>query len=79
MATLAHSSLTNSQLSRLAHRQRANWFAQAATTVGLRQERIRQRRALAQLSPRELADFGASAADVYWELRAPFWRAMPPC
>ena len=30
--------------------------------------RIRQRRALAQLSQRELADFGASTADVYWEL-----------
>ena len=28
---------------------------------------------------RELADFGASTADVYRELATPFWRAPPPC
>ena len=38
-----------------------------------------QRRALASLTDRELADFGATTADVYRELRTPFWRAQPPC
>jgi uncharacterized protein YjiS (DUF1127 family) len=31
------------------------------------------------LTERELADFGASSADVYRELSIPFWRALPPC
>lgn len=79
MVALAHPSLTNSQLSRLPHRARTGGLAQAAATLGVWRERIRQRRALAQLSPRELADFGATAADVYWEVHTPFWRAMPPC
>jgi uncharacterized protein YjiS (DUF1127 family) len=34
---------------------------------------------LADLTERELADFGASSADVYRELSAPFWRSLPPC
>ena len=37
-------------------------------------QRARERRALAELSDRELADFGASSADVYRELSTPFWR-----
>jgi uncharacterized protein YjiS (DUF1127 family) len=42
-------------------------------------QRARQRRALAELTERELADFGATRADVYRELSTPFWRALPPC
>jgi len=41
--------------------------------------RINERAALARLTERELADFGASSADVYRELATPFWRAPPPC
>src|SRR5262249_16030486 len=41
--------------------------------------RSRERRMLAALNERELADFGASSADVYRELATPFWRAQPPC
>jgi uncharacterized protein YjiS (DUF1127 family) len=49
------------------------------TTLRLWRQRIRERRALAELTERELADFGASSADVYRELSIPFWRALPPC
>ncbi len=42
-------------------------------------QRARERRALAELSQRELADFGATSADVYRELSTPFWRSLPPC
>jgi len=48
-------------------------------TLRLWRRRIRERRALAELTERELADFGASSADVYRELSIPFWRALPPC
>lgn len=75
MATLAHPSLTNSHVSHA-------WtepLARALTTLRLWHNRIEQRRALSRLSPRDLADFGASSADVYREVHTPFWRAVPPC
>ena len=50
------------------------WFGQAAATLRLWRRRIRERRALANLTPRELADFGATTTDVYRELSTPFWR-----
>jgi uncharacterized protein YjiS (DUF1127 family) len=49
------------------------------STVRAWRQRSRERRVLASLTERELADFGASTADVYRELSAPFWRALPPC
>jgi uncharacterized protein YjiS (DUF1127 family) len=55
-------------------------FAQPMATLRLWRWRIRERRVLARLTERELADFGASTADVYRELFSPFWRgAQPPC
>jgi uncharacterized protein YjiS (DUF1127 family) len=53
--------------------------ARLMATLRLWRRRIRERRALARLTDRELADFGASSADVYRELSTPFWRAQPPC
>jgi uncharacterized protein YjiS (DUF1127 family) len=47
-------------------------------TLRLWRQRARERRALADMTPRELADFGASSADVYRELSTPFWRSLPP-
>ena len=79
MAALAHSSLTNSQVVRLLDRQRPGRFERFFAKLRLWRERQRQRRALAQLSPRELADFGASSADVFRELNSPVWRSLPPC
>ena len=78
----AHPSLTNSQLlgvpavARRAHGTARRGFA---ATLRLWRRRIHERQALASLTERELADFGATTADVYRELATPFWRAPPPC
>ena len=83
MAGFAYQSLTNSQLStrpaRSAARRRVGLFSRLAANVRLWRRRIDERAALARLTQRELADFGASTADVYRELSTPFWRAQPPC
>jgi uncharacterized protein YjiS (DUF1127 family) len=79
MAALAHPLLTISQLSHHPAARRDSRFAQFAATLRLWRQRSRERAALAELTHRELADFGASTADVYRELSAPFWRAAPPC
>ncbi len=79
MAVIAFPSLTNSQP--LGGRSGAGrrTLAHLAATLLLWRRRIRERRALAGLTERELADFGATTADVYRELATPFWRAQPPC
>ena len=83
MAGFAYPSLTNTQVSTLQagargpHRE--GILARFSATLRLWRRRIDERAALAKSSPRELADFGASTADVYRELSTPFWRAQPPC
>lgn len=79
MVGLVLPSLTNSQLSTLPRpgRRRHLW-ASITEKFGVWRQRIRERRALAKLTERELADFGATTADVYRELNSPFWRAPPP-
>ena len=42
-------------------------------TLRLWLRRIREREALRQLGPRELRDIGITPADVYWEIKRPFW------
>ena len=80
MSGLALRSLTNSQLSTMSRSpRRRHLWARMLEAVGLWRRRIRERQALAKLTERELADFGATTADVYWELNRPFWRAPPPC
>ena len=83
MAGFAYQSLTNSQLSTTSARSpvshRAGLFSRLAANFHLWRRRIDERAALARLTQRELADFGASTADVYRELSTPFWRAQPPC
>jgi uncharacterized protein YjiS (DUF1127 family) len=83
MAGFAYQSLTNSQLSAPPARspvsRRAGLFSRIAANLRLWHRRIDERAALARLTQRELADFGASTADVYRELSTPFWRAQPPC
>jgi uncharacterized protein YjiS (DUF1127 family) len=83
MAGFAYQSLTNSQLSappaRSAASGRAGLLSRLAANLRLWRRRIDERAALARLTQRELADFGASTADVYRELSTPFWRAPPPC
>ena len=81
MSATSHSFLTNSQVIGVhqAARGRQHPLAWFAATLRLWRRRIRERRALANLTQRELADFGATTADVYRELATPFWRAQPPC
>jgi uncharacterized protein YjiS (DUF1127 family) len=83
MAGFAYQSLTNSQLSTPPAPSRtdrpAGRLSRLVVTIRLWRRRIDERAALAKLSHRELADFGASTADVYRELSTPFWRAPPPC
>ena len=79
MAGFAHQTLTNSQLTARVPQPTRGWFAQTVETIRAWRRRLEQRRALARLDARELADFGATSADVYRELRTPFWRALPPC
>ena len=80
MAGFAYQSLTNSQLStRGGKPPRAGLLSRLAANLRQWRRRIDERAALARLTQRELADFGASTADVYRELATPFWRAPPPC
>ena len=79
MSAFARPLLTISQLSVRSGREGGSWVTRLATTLQQWRRRSRERAMLAELSPRELADFGASTADVYRELNTPFWRAPPPC
>jgi uncharacterized protein YjiS (DUF1127 family) len=81
MSGYAHPSLTNSRLPRAGALARpgAALLARLSNTVGEWRRRLRDREALENLTDRELADFGASRADVYREVSAPFWRSPPPC
>lgn len=81
MATFAQPSLTNSQLLALPAetrlRPRHGVIHRLVSTLRAWRETLRQRAALAELSERELADFGATTADVYRELATPYWRIRP--
>ncbi len=80
MVGLVLPSLTNSQVSALPRtRRRRRLLARMIETVREWRHRVRERELLASLNDRELADFGATRADVYRELNAQFWRAPPPC
>jgi len=82
MATLAHRSLTNCQAVALpapfAAPQEPGLFSRAAATLRLWHRRSRERQELARLSERELRDMRVSSSEIYWEIRQPFWRSMPP-
>jgi uncharacterized protein YjiS (DUF1127 family) len=45
-----------------------------AVAILLWMERVRERRALAELDDRLLRDIGLTRADVWQEIRKPFWR-----
>lgn len=53
---------------------RFTWLTAFFRSVQRAIERSRQRRQLAQLSPEQLADFGATRADQLQELEKGFWR-----
>jgi len=82
MATLAHRSLTNCQAlalpSPFAAPHEPGLISRVTATLRLWHRRSRERRELARLSERELRDMRASSSDIWWEIRQPFWRSMPP-
>ena len=79
MAALVHQSLTNCQALALSPRFAApaqpGLFARLTATLRLWQRRERERQELARLDERELRDMRVSSADVWHEIRQPFWRS----
>jgi len=82
MATLVHQSLTNCQAlpipSRFAAPPRPGLFARLTATLRLWHRHTRERQELARLSERELRDMYVSSADVWHEIKQPFWRSTLP-
>jgi uncharacterized protein YjiS (DUF1127 family) len=82
MAALAHQSLTNSQAlpfrSRFAQPPRPGLFARVTATLRLWLRHAHEQRELALLGERELRDMGVSSADIWREIRQPFWRTTRP-
>ena len=50
-------------------------LARTGETISLWRRRMRERDELARWTPRDMRDAGMSDADVWNELRKPFWRA----
>jgi uncharacterized protein YjiS (DUF1127 family) len=67
MSIYSHTSMTNNHGSGL--------FAQLSETFDVWRQRQRDRRQLAEMSPRDLHDVGLSWSDVAYEAEKPFWRA----
>jgi uncharacterized protein YjiS (DUF1127 family) len=82
MAALAHQALTNCPAlpvsSRFAAPPRPGVFARVSATLRLWLRHTQEQRQLALLGERELRDMGASSADVWREIRQPFWRTTQP-
>ena len=67
MSTLTHESMINNHQSGI--------FARTIQQFRVWRKRQRDRRALAQLSARDLHDVGLSWSDIVYEADKPFWRA----
>jgi len=67
MSALTHESMTNHHQSSL--------FARIVETLHVWNKRRRDRRLLAELTPRDLHDVGLSWSDIVYEAEKPFWRA----
>jgi uncharacterized protein YjiS (DUF1127 family) len=67
MSIYSHTSMTNNHGSGL--------FAQLSKTFHVWRQRQRDRRQLAEMSPRDLHDVGLSWSDIAYEAEKPFWRA----
>jgi uncharacterized protein YjiS (DUF1127 family) len=67
MSTCTHESMINHHGSGI--------FAQLSETFHTWRQRQRDRRQLAELTPRDLHDVGLSWSDVVYEAEKPFWRA----
>lgn len=82
MAALVHQSLTKSQAmpfpSRFTAPKRPGLFARLTATLRQWQRQALERQELASLGERELRDMSVSPADVWHEVRQPFWRTTRP-
>jgi uncharacterized protein YjiS (DUF1127 family) len=67
MSTFTHESMINHHGKSL--------LAQVSETFHIWRKRLRDRRQLAELTPRDLHDVGLSWSDVVYEAEKPFWRA----
>lgn len=76
MSGIVYPLLTNSQISARPSPGRHHPGLLTRLAAALRRWRrlSAERQAFAELSQRELADIGASTADVYRELNTPIWR-----
>ena len=74
---MTHQTLTKSQALPFAPPQ-ASLLARVATTLRHLRTEARERAELAALSDRELRDMSASSADVWHEIRRPYWRTTQP-
>lgn len=82
MAALVHQSLTNCQALprplRFSRLPRPGLVTRLTATLRRWHRHAGEHRELARLGERELRDMGVSSADVWHEIRQPFWRATRP-
>ena len=78
MAALAHPALTNCQAMprplQFARSPQPSLLRRLGDTLRRWERQTRERQELARLSERELRDMRVSSADVWHEIRRPFWR-----
>jgi uncharacterized protein YjiS (DUF1127 family) len=67
MSIYSHVSMTNHHGS--------GFFAELSETFHVWRQRQRDRRQLAEMTPRDLHDVGLSWSDIAYEAEKPFWRA----
>jgi uncharacterized protein YjiS (DUF1127 family) len=67
MSIYSHTSMTNHHGS--------GFFAELSETFHVWRQRQRDRRQLAEMTPRDLHDVGLSWSDIVRETEKPFWRA----
>ena len=76
MSAFVYPALTNSQISAQPSGNSGLFGRLVRTARGWHRHNEEMRR-LADMTQRELADFGASSADVYREINTPFWHIPP--
>jgi uncharacterized protein YjiS (DUF1127 family) len=67
MSICSHASMTN--------RHGSGLLAELTETFHVWRQRQRDRRQLAEMTPRDLHDVGLSWSDIAYEAEKPFWRA----
>jgi uncharacterized protein YjiS (DUF1127 family) len=76
MSAFVYPALTNSQIS-ARPAAKPGLFSRLAGTARAWHRHNEEMRRLSEMSQRDLADFGASSADVYREINTPFWHIPP--